>query len=1333
MSSTSINPDGTLKNPDKRWGGIMRKIEPTDFEASNIEFIEFWLMDPFNSDYGPGTNTPGGDLYFNLGNISEDILKDGRKSFENGLPAVTNNNTTDSTVGGVVPVIQSIVQAFDNSEAARKQQDVGLDGLSDANEQSYFGPVVNAAQGVLNASAYDAYRADPSSDDYNYFRSTAYDQAKLKPLERYKRYNGMEGNSPTPQDYPDGYPTVATNIPDAEDINRDNTLSKEENYYQYKIEIKPGSMVVGQNFITDIIETTVSKKAANKWYHFKVPLKSPESTFGNIEDFKSIRFARMYLRDFSDSILLRFARLDLVRSEWRKYENSLLAPGESVNPNTGTMFDVSTVNIEENGQRSPVNYVLPPGIARETDISTTNLAQLNEQSLSLKVCDLEDGDARATYKTTQFDVRTYKRIKMYIHAESLIGSVPLQDGELSAFIRLGSDFTGNFYEYEVPLYVTAPGATSPDAIWPSGNLIDLETSKLINAKLQRNSISWSRTAPFILSDGRNKITVMGNPNLSGIRVIMIGVRNIKDGGLSKCGEVWVDELRVTDFDESGGWAANMRINAQLADFGTVAVVGNRSTIGWGSIEQKVGERKKEDNISYDISTSLELGKFFPEKIGLKIPMYFGYAESFTNPQYNPLDPDVLFNNALDAAPNPEYRDSIKRAVQDYTQRKSVNFTNVRKIKGAGKSASRVYDIENFNFTYSYNEIYNRNITTQYKTAKTYRGAVGYNFSTKVSSFSPFGKMAGKSPYLKLIKDFNINYVPLTNFSFRTDVDRAYAETQLRNNNVGLVYTQPPTFDKSFTMNRLYDVKLDLTRSIKIDFSATANARIDEPPGKIDDTEIRPGFTKRDSVRQNFWNLGRLTQYRHSASADYTVPFSKFPLTDWVTLPLKYTADYNWTSASLQYDSTTTGYKPNSLANTISNSQTIQVSPNVNFVTLYNKVPFLKKVNQPSAPPIKQPKPAVPKNPNDTTKAKIPAPKVPKPKTISPVVKGFFRTLMSIRTASVTYSETNGTLLPGFKPEPEYLGQNWGNPNAPGTGFIFGSKEDIRPRAIANNWITTDTTLNNAYVTTQLKNLSGRMTVEPFRNFKIELNATRNYSLNHQEYFRSDGAGGFHSFSPTESGNYTVSWLSYRTSFVKDATDYSNATFTQFDRNRTVFSQRLGGGGNGYGLTQQDVLTYSFLAAYTGSDASTFKMDQFPKIPKPNWRITYDGLGKLKWAQQYVTQVNLNHSYKSTYSVNSFIQNLTWVDSEGQATDVNGNLIPRYDIQQLTITEQWGPLIGIDITWKNSLQTRAEVKRDRTVSLSYSNIQVTEVRGNEYVIGAGYRIKNFKLPFGLGAT
>ncbi|HLG34243.1 MAG TPA: cell surface protein SprA, partial [Bacteroidia bacterium] len=330
--SAGIDSDGKLLNPSTRWAGLMRKIEPTDFESSNIEFIEFWLMDPFNSDNPNANTTSGGDLFINLGNISEDILKDGRKSFENGLPTSSNPSTpVTTTKWGRVPVLQSIVQAFGNTDQDRLDQDVGLDGLNDANERSFFDtnyvtPVNNAfppgSQAVINA------QADPSADDYSYFRSTPYDNASTGTLDRYKKYNSMEGNSPPQSNSSEGYSTTATNTPDAEDINRDNTLSKEENYFQYHIELKPSAMNVGQNYITDVVSTPVTGTTPIRWYHFKVPLEDIQDVIGDIQDFKSIRFMRMFLKNFSEPVICRFGRLDLIRSEWRKYDYSLLSPGE---------------------------------------------------------------------------------------------------------------------------------------------------------------------------------------------------------------------------------------------------------------------------------------------------------------------------------------------------------------------------------------------------------------------------------------------------------------------------------------------------------------------------------------------------------------------------------------------------------------------------------------------------------------------------------------------------------------------------------------------------------------------------------------------------------------------------------------------------------------------------------------------------------------------------------------------------------------------------------------------------------------------------------------------
>ena len=500
---------------------------------------------------------------------------------------------------------------------------------------------------------------DPSSDNYTYFLGDDLDSESASILKRYEYFSGIDGNSAIP----DPTPTMATTIPNTEDINFDNTLNESESYYHYNIPLFPG-MQIGDSYITDIQETEAKTPTGDrtiKWYQFKIPVQQPDKTVGSIRDFKSIRFIRMLLKDFDQPIVMRFATLELVRGEWRRYNFSLKTEGEYV-PNdnaSNTSFDVSVVNIEENAEKIPVPYVLPPGIEQEVDNTTTYVRRQNEQSLVLKVCDLEDGDSRAAYKTFNNDFRTYKRLKMYVHAEAS-GEIEsaLQDGDLSLFVRLGTDFNDNYYEYEIPLKVTPWGVSRLDdqLIWPVENELNITFEQLLDAKQERNKairdgIHNSSTDPFSGTD--KQITVVGNPNISMVKTIMLGVRNprkggfnstINDDGTSKCGEIWLNELRLTDFDERGGYAANGRINARLADFANVNLTGSMSTIGFGSIDQSLTARQKYDAYQYDFSSTFALGNFFGEKAAIKIPMYVGVSEAIQNPQYNPLDPDITLKH-----------------------------------------------------------------------------------------------------------------------------------------------------------------------------------------------------------------------------------------------------------------------------------------------------------------------------------------------------------------------------------------------------------------------------------------------------------------------------------------------------------------------------------------------------------------------------------------------------------------------------------------------------------------------------------------------------------------
>ncbi|MFY7943647.1 MAG: cell surface protein SprA, partial [Crocinitomicaceae bacterium] len=429
-TTNTIDSAGYFINPENRWGGIQRGLTTNDFELANIEFIQFWVLDPFNEDAenaNPNTAMTGGDLYFNLGNISEDVLPDSRKSFENGLPpstAVLGDNL-DTTLWSKVSTQQIVINAFDTDPQSRLNQDVGIDGWKNSEEQFAYENFVSWVQnnGVLSPAAKAKLLSDPSTDDYNYYLDDNFDVEQLDILKRYKKFNGMEGNSPTTEmsdtANTTSYPTQATIQPDNEDINQDNNLSESESYFQYRVSLRPNDLAqVGQNFITNK-QIYQNGNKTETWYQFKVPLREFEKKVNGIQDFRSIRFMRMFMKNFDEEVVLRFARLELIRGEWRRYFQDLSQPGLSVqtDPNL-TTFNIGAMNVEENSQRSPINYVVPPGIVREIDPSQVYQRQMNEQSLVLEVCNLQDGDARAAFKNVSFDVRTYKKLKMFVHAEA---------------------------------------------------------------------------------------------------------------------------------------------------------------------------------------------------------------------------------------------------------------------------------------------------------------------------------------------------------------------------------------------------------------------------------------------------------------------------------------------------------------------------------------------------------------------------------------------------------------------------------------------------------------------------------------------------------------------------------------------------------------------------------------------------------------------------------------------------------------------------------------------------------------------------------------------------
>lgn len=1442
---TEITSDGKLKDPKKRWGGMMRKIDTSDFEQANIEYIEFWMLDPFIYESENPNMRAGGDFYINLGEISEDVLKDGKKFFENGMPINGDTTKLDRTIWGRVPKERSIVYAFDKTSGTRRMQDVGLNGLSSEDERTFdtYRNYLSKIQTIVTPDVFEKFNQDPAADNYHYYRGKDYDEQERSILERYKYINNTEGNSADTDETQTRYNASSKTTPDVEDINQDNTMNEFEKYFQYKIELTPEKMAVGQNYITNKRIARVKLRNGNReevtWYQFKIPVKDYEKKIGSIKDFKSIRFMRMFLTNFEQPVILRFATMDLVRGEWRTYEQPLYNTQQSVSSSSGTL-DVSAVNIEENGDKEPVNYVLPPGISRVIDPNQPQLRQDNEQAMSIKVEKLNIGDARAVYKNTSMDMRQYKRLQMFVHGERLIDdneTSGLQDGQISVFLRLGSDYKNNYYEYEIPLKLTPHGhydgstLAGCQAVWPQENMLDIPFTILTDLKKQRNkekntpgsNVSYGKVYySYDPEKPANKISIVGNPSLAEVKTIMIGVRN--NSRAIKSAEVWVNELRLTEFNEEGGWAAQGNLNIQLSDLGNINLAGHAETAGFGGLEQSVSERRMDDYYQYNFTTSFELGKFFPEKAKVSLPVYYSYSKEIISPKYNPLDQDILLKDALDTYSTESEKDSIRSIAQQLTIYKNFSVSNAR--VGITSKNPMPYDPGNFTIGYSHTKKYNEGNTTAWEAEQDWRGNFGYSYAPAVKAWEPFKNLKSKSKWMKFVKELNFNWLPQS-IAFNTDMSRHYYELQLRDlNNTYGDSELPLSFAKEFLWNREFAIRWDLTKALRMNFTSATHAEIEEPYGPVN-KDLYPDEYEvwKDSVKTSILRLGRPLDYQQSFNASYQLPFNKIPIFDWITSDAKFSSSYNWNRGSVLTDGT-------SMGNTIANQRSIDINGRFNLENLYNKVPFLKKTNKKfsasrsssysqnernqrkgtktnSKENEKDKKPknyikeiqlksdttlTIAHNMNskkprvsalkadgqryilkykvvdankilienrDTAKIKltvIPGPR-PEDKTWYKLAQYATRFAMMVRNVSISYRNTYAMTLPGFLPEVgDMLGQKKsGGIFAPGLDFAFGLQSDSYiGKAAQNNWLLMNDSIINPASTNAMEDLQIRVTLEPIRDLKIDLNASRTMNRSKSVQYMFSG------MPETRSGNFTMTIISIGSSFgkAKAGNGYQSKHFDRFIQNLDVIQRRAEAqyagarypvqSGNNLGGTlfhpqngtvskySPDVMIPAFLAAYTGRDAGSTSLDFFPSLFSmlPNWKVTYSGLSKLNFFRQYFKSFNLNHAYRSTYSVgafNTYQSFMGYMGDLGFIEDVQtGNPVPSsmYDISTVSINEQFSPLFGVDMTFKNNITAKVEYKTTRVLNLSMAANQIVETGSKDFVVGLGYKIANLKL-FGGG--
>ncbi|MBD8083323.1 cell surface protein SprA [Chryseobacterium sp. GCR10] len=1313
----NVNP--ATETTQQRWAGIMRPISVSNFINSNIEYVEFWMMDPY-ADNRP-LSQPGGapKLLLQLGNVSEDILKDGLMQYENGLPVPSAPSTTTNSNWGIQPKQPPILYAFSTEGTDRTAQDLGYDGLSSDQEAARFGntfvnPVTNLA--------------DPAVDDFVFYLSTRFTGNLASSLvQRYKYFRGPEGNSVS------NSLEVASQTPDAEDINRDYNLDQSENYNEYVVNLDQSSLILGQNNIVDVktVQATFQNGQTDdvKWFLFRIPVnKYNDPLAGGDKDpsiLNNVRFARMLLTGFDNVSTLRFGTMDLVRSDWRKYPNQIASStvdspteGTTGSPTLNDNFEVGSVNIEENALNQPP-YVLPPGIDRQVLSGNAGAQRQNESSLYLKVRNMGN-ESRGVFKNTTLDMRRYKKLRLFVHAQNLDTPTSSElDPKLKFFIRFGSDGADNYYEYESSVKYTQRTATTPMEIWPIENEMNFDVQDFVDAKIRRdrnfpgNIVERREDTQF--GDDNKRIYIKGRPSLGNITTIMIGVRN-EGGRIADNGRVlWVNEIRLSEIENDGGYAGNASLNFNLGDFATVNTNASYSSVGFGNIDSKPAERSQASQSAFSINTAINADKFLPEKTGIKIPVNYSYSQTIEDPKYNPLDTDVEFSKAAN-------REELKKVARTYTQQRSLGVVNMHKERVNPDKKPKFYDVENISVTAVYNDDHYRDIYTKKNYRQYLRGYVDYNYQFKPWVIKPFNKLisdtAKSYKYLKWVKEFNFNPIP-TRLSFRTEIDRNYNELEFRN--IESILSGNPGNDFAAIKNRnfyfgwQYGLGFNFTKSLKLEINSATRTLNDQ---------VDVNTMDNSSIFGNVFRAGRPVLYNHRVQLNYKLPFQYLPYLEFIDAEVGYGFTYNWNARSTALLSSPEG----SLGSIGQNTNVIQANATADLPRFFSQFSYFKRITE-TLGKRKKETDSLNTAYTQAWEKKRYAYKKYKYKNKLTALQGAAFFLTSFKQLDVTYSENNGTVLPGLISAPNWYGtgQTLGGPTV---GFLLGSQADIRRTVIENGWVSTSDLMIDPYVRMSTRDLRANLQMMPVNDLRIDFNVIQTYNRNFSQtgFNYRDGFG-----NANPNLTFATDLISYSNSvsLVKTSFKDNTAIYAAIRQNAQAISQQLGGapGANGYAagysIANAYVLIPAFRAAVEGKAPRQVGNARKSGLPFPNWRITWSGLKNIPVISGQFTKFDILHSYNATYTATGVQSSIDYFNNPG-SFDVNGDRINPFTFSQVGYVESFAPLVGIDVTMRNNMQFGIQYNRNRMLLLGLVNQTITEDSNTEYVVRLGYIVRNFRL-------
>ncbi len=1355
--------DDLENNPENQWGGMTAAVPSgqEDLTQNNVEFIEFWVQ-PILPNGQPPTagdlQSYDGKIYIDVGTISEDVVPNFDLNSEDGLANNLANLELDSfgeNARSYVPANPTAPQGQFSNEN-RQLEDVGFDGVPSANgfdaqkvETALFAPFIDSMRVAYGGSSeeFQSILADPSNDDYVF-----YGESKVQNLPLHKRFHRLlgyhEGNTPTAG----GDTRAITPRPDSEGLVSRANIETNNNYYQYEVDLNPAdfsSLQIGSPG-TYIVDKVPGDRQQDRWHLVRIPLSEFTRKVGEIDGFQNISHIRMWMSGYEKPFTLRFASFEFIGSQWRKVENI-----EETQNATGE-FSVATINIEENANRTPIPYRQPDGAIRALDRGVQVQTLQNEQSIILGVEGLGAGELQMVKKVYPggLNLLNYSNMRMFVHGEGY-GDGPEERNHAELVIRMGTDLNANYYEYRQPVTPSDPNfpfsAYSPDAagslegdaeeVWKyeenSMNVLLSAFNELKQLRDQQGSGDLNQKFELPLSVEGDEavpgavIAIKGNPSLGRISELAMGIRNPFDptdvnseGVPNLNAEFWLNELRVSGFDNEKGWKANAKASFKLADFATVNTNFTRTTNGFGGLESRLGQRSISDDVGYDLSSTVNLHKLVPDRYGWNFPVTVSTRRNVSTPKFLPNQGDIRLedfknatnnNSQLSESEKEEIIDQRIDEIETVRNNFSVNVANISKQNSKSKLAQ--YTIDRTKLSYVYNEGNSKNPETLFQNDWNYTSSVQYNLSfNNVGLLRPFG-FTEEVPLLNILSGIRLGYMP-SSVNASANLNRSYSERRRRNlaDVNGTQGLQPLQQSHTFNQRSSFGFNYNLTPSIPISFrsstgydlSRAGREDVNVTGNEVDSLSYRvvPTFEVLNKIITDSLSARR-SNYEESYTMSWRPRFDNISALNWMNYTASYSGGYNWTNSP----------RGSQLGAGVANSFRIDHTLKFEVEDLFDKMPFYSKM--------------IDKN-REETEARRSDSQDSDPdlaKDVAYIGRKFILALFSMRSIDITYNDNKTSSQAGYRGDSQ-LYYTFRSPDSdhfsPPFGYRIGLQDEIPISQLIRQspqGRTITLPKNNTYS----DNLTLGTSLNILTNLKLDLSWDTKWDERTTDNLALNASGDINS-TISASGNISSSvWAfgnGYRDLFERQL----QTAFDDLDGTNMISDES--GNGDGRIVLNRNTLEEDFRRAYLGGGVNSIGEKGYTPIPRPNWRLTWTGVENvIPFIGDNMRRATITHSYSGSYRLGWNLNSITGLQSEQGLGAFS--LIDRRDLYEpnsINIEQRFSPFLQLNVTWESNLRTQISFDRSKTSSLALSSKTVTDRLSEGLTASINYTFRRVTLPF-----